>query len=472
MTPNLSLPGGHEFASADPPTSPWVGLIAVATSVAIALLSIPNDLSPWGALYFPALVLTLGLLASPALTAFRDPTSVFRVENLVMLGLVYWILLDLLQAMYDVSAVGRPAIMSAFLMIGLFAIGVWLAGLHRPWGLPRVVLRAAQTNWSEGQLFGAFLTCAGFTLFRYAWPCGFDPFLMITSLGGSRWSAPWTTGYVGNWNSFIAHLEYFGFLLPSLTVLLANRARLWYKPAVIASMLITLALTPFLAHGGNRRTIGVMYGGAILCWVLLQRKAISLRSLFFCAIAGVIMLYAMETIAVYRGIGYEMILSEKNDNVVSISRVRVDDNFLRLAQTIEIVPLKHPHIYEKMFVFALIRPIPRVFWPGKPLDAGFDLAKTIGARGVALTTSAIGEFYMSWGWPMVLFGGWLFGRLAGMCNRFLTDAPGGAGVLMFALGAMAIFAGLRSINDIVLMSYQLLAWIVISRYLSPHDEGR
>jgi hypothetical protein len=472
MTPNLSPPDGNEFACADPPTSPWVGVIAVATSVAIALLFIPNDTSPWGALYFPALVLTLGLLASPALTAFLDPASVFRVENLVMVGLIYWILLDLLQAMHDLSTVGRAAIMSAFLMIGLFAIGVWLAGLHRPWGLPRVVLRAARANWSEGHLFGAFLTCAGFTLFRYAWPCGFDPFLMITSLGGNRWSAPWTTGYVGNWGSFLAHLEYFGFLLPSLTVLLANRARLWYKPAVVASMLITLALTPFLAHGGNRRTIGVMYGGAILCWVLLQRKAISLRSIFFCAIAGAIILFAMETMAVYRGIGYEMIFSETNKNEVSISRVRVDDNFLRLAQTIEIVPLKHPHVYEKPFVYALIRPIPRVFWQSKPLDNGFDLAKAIGAKGVVLTYSAIAEFYLSWGWPMVLFGGWFFGRLAGVCNRFLTDAPGPAGVLMFALGAMAIFAGLRSIIDIVLMSYQLLAWIVISRYLSPPDERR
>jgi hypothetical protein len=37
---------------------------------------------------------------------------------------------------------------------------------------------------------------------------------------------------------------------------------------------------------------------------------------------------------------------------------------------------------------------------------------------------------------------------------------------MYGLGAMAIFAGLRSLIELVLMSYMLLAWIVVSAIFS------
>ena len=51
--------------------------------------------------------------------------------------------------------------------------------------------------------------------------------------------------------------------------------------------------------------------------------------------------------------------------------LHVDDNFLRLSQVIQIVPAEHDYVYFQQLVFTVVRPVPRVFWPGKPVDPGF-----------------------------------------------------------------------------------------------------
>src|SRR5436190_1316412 len=65
----------------------------------------------------------------------------------------------------------------------------------------------------------------------------------------------------------------------------------------------------------------------------------------------------------------------------------------------------------------LARPVPRVFWPGKPIDPGFDLPAIVGMKGVSLSTSIIGEWYITFGWIAVVIGAWLHGRLARTVNQ-------------------------------------------------------
>ena len=60
-----------------------------------------------------------------------------------------------------------------------------------------------------------------------------------------------------------------------------------------------------------------------------------------------------------------------------------------------------------------------------------------------------------------------------MCNRLLTAGNKPGRILMYALAAMAIFAGLRSLIELVLMSYMLLAWlglVTLLQWLRPQAE--
>ena len=134
---------------------PVVGLLAVLVSGPIAALFVPIEYAPAGALFIPAMILTVGLLGVVVFSTIRTPVALFRVEHLIMIGLVYWILLDLLQVTYDLKNVGRSAVQAAFVAIALFASGVWLASLHPPWPLPRVVLQTARFEMTPVPYLGS-----------------------------------------------------------------------------------------------------------------------------------------------------------------------------------------------------------------------------------------------------------------------------------------------------------------------------
>src|SRR5688572_31517468 len=51
--------------------------------------------------------------------------------------------------------------------------------------------------------------------------------------------------------------------------------------------------------------------------------------------------------------------------------------------------------YHRYVVYVMVRPVPRVFWPEKPVDPGFDLPTALGVEGVSYSYSVIGELYMS-----------------------------------------------------------------------------
>jgi hypothetical protein len=143
--------------------------------------------------------------------------------------------------------------------------------------------------------------------------------------------------------------------------------------------------------------------------------------------------------------------------------LHVDDNFLRLAQVIEIVPAEHPYVNFQQLWFTLVRPVPRVFWPGKPIDAGFDLPSVVGLKGVSLSMSIIGEWYLSFGWLAIIFGGWLHGRLARTLNTLRVEEQFHTNPIVYGLAVMVLVAGMRSMLELVLMSYALVAWWLANR---------
>lgn len=441
-----------------PVASPFVGMLSVVVGTVLAVVLVPEDHKPAGALMGAAICMSAGLLFAPGLAVLNHPIAAFRVEHLIMVGLVYWLMLDHLQGAYEMADVGRHAVVLSFVAMGLFACAVWVAAWQRPWQLPRVLKRSAAVELNPRILFAAIVTCAAVTMFRFAWPSDFDVFLMIRSLAGNRWSAPWGRGALGNWESFIDHLQYFGYLLPTLIVVLAYRLRSWMNGMVILSILMTIPCVIFIAHGGSRRVIGVMFGAAMICSVLLRGQRIGFPTLAGMGIGVVMLLIFLQLMLEFRSRGFGEAFDDSGNQELRYDHLHVDDNLLRLAQIIEIIPAHHDYTYEKIWIWVAIRPIPRAIWTNKPVDPGFDLTEAVGKEGVSLTSSVIGELFVSWGWVTVALGGWIYGRLAGGCMRFLSLAPNPPAILLYSMGAMAIFAGLRSMIDIVLMSYILLAW--------------
>ena len=441
-----------------------LGAIATVCGTMAAILSVPDDPQPRGVLFWPAVWCSLGLLTAPLLELRKSTQAIFRTENILMIGLIYWLLLDLLQGAYPLEDVSYDEVILSFTAIGAMAAGILVGMVGTGWQPPQLVLRAAKQQLSSTGLFRGVWIAFFLGMFLFAYTSDFDPSLMIEALGWCRFCAPWSTGEFGGWEAFIVHLQYFGYVLPSLTVLLAYREG-WVRPKTIVAIILSIIMAAFLAQGGGRRVIGLVVGAALITWSLLQGR-VRPRTLVGGLIAVAILLVFMEEMLQFRKVGF----SASDENYVSDSVVHVDDNFNRLSQVVHFIPNVQPYVDLQPLSYALTLPIPRVLWSGKPSDPGYDLTKLLGWSGVSLSTSIIGELYAMHGLIVVFLGGLVFGRIANMWNKVLA-VPGNGKSMIYSFGAMVLFVGLRSMQDMVIMSYGLLAWLVIARLL-PRARGK
>lgn len=446
------------------PIYPILGLASTIVGTFMAIFIIPENFATPDALFPCALVMAVGMAIAPLAAAWRSPRTILRTEHILALSPIYWLLLDLLQKAYAMERLQRSSIVGTFFSIGLFTSGIWLASLIRPLPMPRALAKAAEHRLSPNTIFKLILVFFSLAIIKFAYPCGFNPLVMFFHLGSDRWSAPWTRETLGGWNSFIDHLDYFGYLLPTLTTLLALRSRR-FNLQVVSAIALSSIMTAFLAQSGGRRIIGVVLGAAIICWVLEQQK-LKIKQITIALVSVVLVLGTMQWMLEVRNDGFQVLLQEEQQEL-QYKHLHVDDNFLRLAQTISLVPRYYPHTYEKQIFFALIRPIPRVFWKNKPVDPGFDLPTALGVEGVSLSYSVIGDWYVCAGWLGVFFGGLIYGGFARMVSQLLIRNTESASAIVYSLCAMALFAGFRSMLELVLMGYAVLAWMFISWLMLP-----
>jgi oligosaccharide repeat unit polymerase len=452
---------------ADRRSAPFVGVAAAVLATVIATVAFfPDQPGPRGALVVPALIMTIGLLVVPALRLFSGSDETTNAENFVMVGLVFWLLLDLLQGAYDLRQASNNALRDALASIGVTAAAVWIGLLGRPWKAPGWLVEVTGRPLEARTITRLVPICFVLGMFNFAYSVDFDIPEMFSYLGASRWAAPWSRAQLGGWNAFIDQMPYFGYVLPSLTALLIVKRGL-LRPSTFIAIGCSAIMLLFLAQGGGRRLIGVTVGAALLVWVQAQ-PGMRFKNMVIVGVGAIALAWASQFILNIRSGGLDEFLERGS----GYDYLHVDDNFLRLAQVIDIVPAQHPYVGTGMVVYAAVRPIPRVFWPSKPVDAGFDLAQQVGLKGVSLSMSIIGEWYLSWGWAAVIFGGWLHGRLAKAANTLREQGIASRNPIVYGLAVMVLIAGMRSMLDLIIMSYALVAWWAVNRLLSPSPDAR
>jgi hypothetical protein len=383
-----------------------------------------------------------------------------RPEATVAGGIVYFILLDLIQGIYPVD-VGREAVQSVFVAVALFACVLFASAALSPPRLPRLVMRAASIDFSTPFLVRALWACFALGIFYFAFMSGFSIDAMIKGLGQERFSAPWSRGDMGGWYAFIEHLAYFGYLLPTLTTLIYLRERKLMALPVVLGVVLSAIFLPFVMQGGGRRIFGMCLGSALFSWLVAVRKTIKPRHVVIFVVLAGVMLIIMDAMLANRGRDAVEFSYSKDE----FQNVRVDDNFLRFAQNMEIVPQFQPHTGFNWLLWTVARPIPRVLWPGKPISPGFDLSSYLGITA-SLSCSSIAEWYVAFGWVGVLIAGVLYGRLCRFWAQLLEHTLPYASAGIYGLGILALFISVRSMIELILMSYPLMAWLLIGNHLA------
>src|SRR5215212_8030897 len=251
--PALGLPATPSLTM----RSTLLAILSTGIATTLSILLIPDNPAQEGALFYPALVMSAGLATAPVAAAIRYPKALLRGECLLALAPIYWLLLDLLQGVYSMEGIGTDQVRQGFLGIGIFVVMVWLGAIRRAWKIPGVLISAVSQEFSTNTYFSLALACFFIGMLNFAVPCNFNVFEMVYYLGQERWAAPWGRGQLGGWDAFLDHLQYFGYLLPVLTVVIGRRGGL-RNPRTIAGTGMSMIVALFLAQSGSRRVIGVV----------------------------------------------------------------------------------------------------------------------------------------------------------------------------------------------------------------------
>lgn len=444
--------------------SSLVCFAAVLLGFVLSVLLLPNSPQTPEDLRWSAAVFALGLVIVPLAAAYQRPIAILHPQSVLLCGIVYWLLLDLIQALYLPQVTSSDAIFLGFAAVALFAGGVCLAGMITAPRLPGIFIEAANKALSPRLIFRIGLIAFVLSFLRYAIPADFDLVRMYNALFLGRWSAPWARGAYGGWDSFLDHLAYFGYILPALTVLHYRAAgRRNWRTTTLAVFTVIIIL--FIAQGGGRRIVGALVASAGVVWVLTAKSAG--RSIFVSFLVGIPALLAyLQYILFSRGSTVIGQAERFTFGGMFTQGIQVDDNFNRLCQLIQIIPDHVEHTGFDWIIWFMARPIPRVLWPGKPTDLGFDLSAFLGMKSVSLSSSVIGESYIAFGFLGCLVTGFVYGYLGRGLSRLLELKNQPSAVLMYALGLLALFVGLRSAIEVVLFSYALLAWILLAHFFA------
>lgn len=454
-----------------------VGLIAASIGTVIAITLVPEDVNARGALRFSAFVMAIGFLFVPVLSSIGNFRNVFRCENVASAGLVYWVLLDLLQGSYPLTGIDPRTAKFALFLTGAFVSAVWVGVMMKPVPPPMALLQLATIRLSSNAVFRLIVVFFTVCMARYAFACSFNLKLMIESLSKGRFSMPWSAAHSGGLQAILDHFSYFGYLLPAMTVVLFNVSRRVGYQCWLALIMSLIAIV-FIGSGGGRRLYGVMILSALATWIL-SRRTLSYRHL--AVTVGLVfgLLLMLQCVLYIRSAGlrdsgddtivYRAIASfsgSKNANAGRYDHIHVDDNFYRLCQIIQFIPSKYPFVYHRYFWWVAVRPIPRVIWPDKPLDGGFNLAEQVDSKA-SLSSSIVGELYLSMGAIAVLLGGFVQGRASTMPSVFLSGSRDSLSPLIAGYLTMTIFVGMRSAIELILFSYSIVFLVAGFRFLNP-----
>ena len=433
-------------------------LLSLAGTYAAAFMFFPVNPTPRGALVVSGSVLALAIVLVPILRGLGGSRTVTNAENFVAFGFVFWLLLDLIQGAYALGEAKDDSLRMALVAIGISAAAMWFGAASPSWRIPQWIADGIDVQLNANTIAKAVPICFALGMFNFLYSVDFDIPRMFSYVGQQRWAMPWGRGQLGGWESFRDQAQYFGYVLPSLTALLIARRGLINFQSLFAVFCSVIMLL-FLSTGGGRRIVGVTAGAALMVWVQAN-PGLRIRNFLIVGLGALALGWSAQFMLNIRTQGYETFSQTESD----YDHLHVDDNFLRLAQVIELVPLRRPFVEHQQLVFTLVRPIPRVFWPGKPVSPGFDLPTEVGLKGVSLSTSIVGEWYISYGWLAILFGGWLHGRLAVTANALRELGNRVGNPIVYSLAVMVLMAGQRSMLDLVLMSYALVAWWAVSRH--------
>ena len=297
----------------------------------------------------------------------------------------------------------------------------------------------------------------------------FDPLEALRQMALPRGSQSWGRGKYGDVYSLLYEVGALIYLIPPIAAFIYADSRQYggFQKGIVT---IVLLLTFYYGFAGGTRSIFVSYVITFGGMYVIARPRISLQQAL---LAGIPMLALLMIALVYMlefrtvGVG-EFSFAEHGPDTFF-----VDYNLVMVSRLTEVFPDLVDFLGLEIPFNALIRPIPRVFWPGKPEGLSVSIESALGSTGpTTISCTFVGEAYMAGGLVAVLLISVFFGALAESWNRVGGNGNLRFGQLLYVSGFLCAAIAMRSMLSMVPFMLPTLALWLYGRLWLRDSSGR
>ena len=239
-----------------------------------------------------------------------------------------------------------------------------------------------------------------------------NPVTMLKAMTGVRFSQPWGRGRLGDWRVIFSELSLLIYVIPPIAgMMLARHKR--YSSFQLLQVLAGLALTLFYGFSsGTRHLFGTYLVTFLIAYSFALPKEKRGQLVTVSAMCGAAMVLATYVMLQFRNFGLKEWMSGNphESGALQSEYVFVDYNLQSIAEVSGFFPETHSYLGFEIPYLAIIRPIPRFLWPGKPEGMSVRIEDIMGYTDqVTIAATFAGEAYISGGFVATFLTGLILG---------------------------------------------------------------
>ena len=429
-----------------PPQPSVAGTACLLGSIALAYAQYGSQATATEMATVVADLVGIGFLLSLLFDVGQGLRNLFRTDILCILAVYALTLAEFLfpqPNFVEKATIEQTTLAIDIVLLGMasLVIGRHLVR-HKPTSSSWLVL----TDLSSKALFRVFLIASALGYGHKLISVQFNLMTMIDAMMAPRFSQPWSRGRLGGISSLFIELALMTYIIPPLAAVIWNQRRA-FSTVQLSVVIAIFSLTMFQGFASGTRNIFISYVATfIMGYVLTIRKNTFANTIVPVFIASFICVYGSYHMLEFRNIGLgnyieDKVYAQEKDESDTFA---VDYNLASIGWVAEAMPESFPFLGKEIAVWALVKPIPRVFWSGKPEGLSVSIEEIAGADGWTVAATYLGESYMMAGMAGVVGTSMLFGAIAAWWNQMAMRQQSDYALVVYALGFFAAGITMRS----------------------------
>ncbi len=408
----------------------------------------------------------LSLAASFAVDLHRGLRNMIRADAMALAALYFLTYFEFLFYQPDFAHMCAPHAAKAAILVTAWGFAALAVGRHLPNVRRHPFSELFTTPVPTSSMVSLLWVCFAIGTAHMLIAVNFNVVEMFTELMAPRFSQAWQRGQFGDWKALLVELGLFLYLVPPLCgIILARRTQ--YSASQLATVAILLAFVLFQGFVGGTRNIFASYLATFLiAYAFAAPEKRRKEVVIVAGICATVLFLATPIILQFRSTGFLNYLRNANYRAESPERsMFIDYNLFSISRITEVFPHKHAFLGWEIPYLALIRPIPRAIWAGKPEGLSYSIEEAMGVEGLTIAATFIGESYMAHGIPTVVITGLLFGFLLGWWGRLASPKNSDLGIFIYSSGFFAAVISMRSLYVFTTALLPTLAAVLLGAWI-------